>query len=134
MHFGLKQFARTLLTGVLISAFVVPANLLAQSHVVSSTDLQQQLMSATQQRQENIAKVQGLLLSKQGEQALKIMHANGEQVKGAISRLDDAELARLAARADKSQADFAAGTLSDRDLIIIILAILALVLIIVAVR
>ena len=37
-------------------------------------------------------------------------------------------------RSQKAQADFAAGTLSDRDLIIILLAIAALVLIIVAVR
>jgi hypothetical protein len=48
--------------------------------------------------------------------------------------LSDAELAQLASRAQKAQADFAAGDLSDRDLIIIILAVAALILIIVAVR
>ncbi len=59
---------------------------------------------------------------------------NPEQVKSAVSTLDDAELAQLASRAQKAQANFAAGTLSDRDLIIIIVAIAALILIIVAVR
>jgi hypothetical protein len=56
------------------------------------------------------------------------------QVKNAVSSLSDAELAQLAARAQTVQADFAAGRLGDRDLLIIILAIAALVLIIVAVR
>jgi hypothetical protein len=56
------------------------------------------------------------------------------QVKTAVSTLNDAELAQLASRADKAQADFAAGRLSDRDLIIILVAIAALILIIVAVR
>jgi hypothetical protein len=40
----------------------------------------------------------------------------------------------LAARADKAQADFYAGNLTERDLILIILGIAVLVLIIVAVR
>jgi hypothetical protein len=40
----------------------------------------------------------------------------------------------LASRADKAQADFAAGTFSDRDLIFIALAVLLVILIIVAVR
>jgi hypothetical protein len=59
---------------------------------------------------------------------------NPEQVKTAVSTLNDAELAQLASRVHKAQADFAGGTLSDRDLIIIIVAIAALILIIVAVR
>jgi hypothetical protein len=70
---------------------------------------------------------------------LQLRHGSGiwrryEQVKHAVSTLSDAELAQLATRADKAQADFAAGTLSDRDLIIILVAIAALILIIVAVR
>lgn len=134
MHVGLKQFARTLLTCALISVFAFPQGLLAQAHVVAPSDLQKQLASTAQEREQNIQKVERLLSSKQGEQALKTLHANVDEVKSAVSRLDDAELARLAARSDKAQADFAAGTLSDRDLIIIILAIAALVLIIVAVR
>jgi hypothetical protein len=55
-------------------------------------------------------------------------------VKDAVSQLSDSELSQLSARASKAQADFAAGTLSDRDLIIILVAIAALILIIVAVR
>jgi hypothetical protein len=57
-----------------------------------------------------------------------------EQVQTAVSTLSDQELARLASRADKAQADFAAGRLEDRDLLIIIVAIAALVLLIVVVH
>jgi hypothetical protein len=55
-------------------------------------------------------------------------------VKTAVASLSDAELAQLASRAEKAQADFAAGHLSDRDLIIILVIIAGLILIIVAVR
>jgi len=48
--------------------------------------------------------------------------------------LSNEELARLAYLADRAQANFAAGRLEDRDLLIIIVAIAALVLLIVAVR
>ena len=51
-----------------------------------------------------------------------------------MSSLSDEEVAQLASRAEKAQADFAAGRMSDRDLIVIILGILALILIIIAVR
>jgi hypothetical protein len=68
------------------------------------------------------------------QKALKTAHMNPEQVKTGVASLSDAELAQLASRAEKAQADFVAGTLSDRDLLLIILGIAALVLIIIAVR
>ena len=69
-----------------------------------------------------------------GKQAGKGACAPSESVDAAISTLSDEELARLASRADKLDQDFAAGRLSDRDLLIVIVGIAALVLIIVAVR
>ena len=51
-----------------------------------------------------------------------------------LSLLGQSHVAQLAARSQKAQTDFAAGNLSDRDLIIILIAIAALILIIVAVR
>jgi hypothetical protein len=59
---------------------------------------------------------------------------NPTQVKTAVSNLSDEEVAQLASRADKAQTDFAAGHISDRDLIFIALAILLVILIIVAAR
>jgi hypothetical protein len=59
---------------------------------------------------------------------------NPERVEAAMSTLSDEELARLASRADKLDQDFAAGRINDRDLLIILVGIAALILIIVAVR
>jgi len=121
---------------VLAAVFALPQNLLAEtaSHLVSPSELQQAVVKASAARQQNRDEVQQFLSSEQAQKALKSAHMNPEQVKNAVSTLDDAELARLASRAHKAQADFAAGELSDRDLIIIIVAIAALILIIVAVR
>jgi len=134
MRFDLRQSARVVIACVLVAIFSVPPSLLAQTHVVSSSDMQRELISATQQRQLNVEKVRQFFSSEMAQRALKTAHMNPEQVKIGVASLSDAELAQLAARADKAQADFVAGTLSDRDLLFIILGIAALVLIIIAVR
>jgi hypothetical protein len=134
MRFDLKQSARAAVACVLATIFVVPQDVLAQSHVVSPADLQKAVLTASQTRQHNLAKVKEFFSSERAQQALKSAYMDPAQVKTAVSTLNDAELAQLASRADKAQADFAAGRLSDRDLIIILVAIAALILIIVAVR
>jgi len=92
------------------------------------------LVNAAQTRRENLQKVKGLFSSNETRKAMETAQINPERVDTAISTLSDEELARLAARADNLDKDFAAGRISDRDLLIIILGIAALVLIIVAVR
>ena len=136
MHFDMKQVSRVATAFVLSAVFTLPQNLLAEgaAHVVSPSDLQQAAVQASTVRQQNVEQVRQFFSSEQANKALRSAHLNPEQVKNAVSTLDDAELAQLAARAHKAQADFAAGALSDRDLIIILVAIAALILIIVAVR
>ena len=136
MHFDLKQAARVVTACVLTTMFAVPQSLMAQAtaHVVSPADLQQAAVAASQARQQNLETVRAFLSSDRAVKALKNAHMDPQQVKDATAQLSDAELAQLAARSQKAQADFAAGDFSDRDLILIILAIAALVLIIVAVR
>jgi hypothetical protein len=107
---------------------------LAQSHVVSPADLQKQVVSASQTRENNLQTVQKFLSNPMAEKAMKGAKMDPQQVKTAVSTLSDQELAQLSAKADKAQSDFAAGNLNDRDLILIILGIAILVLIIVAVR
>jgi hypothetical protein len=134
MSFDLKQSARVLTASILAVLFAVPPNLLAQVHVVTPSDLQREAVAASRQRQHNLETVRNFLSSDRAQRSLKSAHMDPERVKKAVSALSDQELAQLAARADKAQADFAAGTLSDRDLIVILIAIAALILIIVAVR
>jgi hypothetical protein len=113
---------------------LLPADLVAQSHIVSPADLQKEVVTASQARQRNLDTVRQFLSTPTAEKAMKSAQVDPQQVKTAVSTLDDQELAQIAARADKAQADFAAGALGERDLIWIILAIVVLVLIIVAVR
>jgi hypothetical protein len=134
MQFDLRQSLRVAVATLLVALFIVPTDALAQSHVVSPADLQKEAVAASQVRQHNLDSVQRLLSTPAAEKALKSAKMDTQQVKTAVSTLNDQELAQLAARADKAQADFAAGNLSERDLILIILGIAVLVLIIVAVR
>ncbi len=130
----LQQSVRVLSACILVTIFVVPPSLLAQAHVVSPADLQKEMLDASRARQRNLESVRQFLSSPRAEKALKSARMDPARVKTAVSTLSDQELAQLASRANKAQADFAAGTLSDRDLIIILVGIAALILIIVAVR
>jgi hypothetical protein len=125
---------RVITACVLATIFAVPQNLMAQAHVVSARELQRQAVAASQARQQNLEIVTRFLSSPTAARAIAIAHGDAQQVKTAVSNLSDQELALLAARAQKAQADFAAGKMSDHDLLIILIAIVALVLIIVAVR
>ncbi len=135
MHFA-KQSLRAVTACVLVTIFAIPQTLFAQAaaHVVSSADLQKAAVDASRVRQQNLETLKEFFSSEKAQQALKSAHTDPERVKNAVASLSDAELAQLASRAHRARADFAAGTLSDRDLIIIIVAIAALILIIVAVR
>ena len=115
-------------------ALAVPQRAFAQDHVVSPSDLQRDVAAASASRAQNRQQLQSFLSSPEAQRALRSAHIDSQQVKSAVSQLSDSDLARLSARSEKAQKDFAAGTLSDRDLIIILVAIAALILIIVAVR
>ena len=129
-----RQFVRVLAAGTLALVFVIPQDVLAQSHVVSPSELQGAAVASTQARQRNLETLQQFVSTPAAEKALKSAHMDAQQVKNAVAQLNDQELAQLASRANKAQSDFAAGSLSDRDLIIILVCIAALILIIVAVR
>jgi hypothetical protein len=133
MSFDLKQASRVT---AFVLAVVFAQNLAAEtaSHLISPSELHQAAVKASAAKQQNRDEVQQFFSSEQARRALQSAHMSSEQVKSAVSTLDDAELAQLASRVHKAQADFAAGTLSDRDLIIILVAVAALILIIVAVR
>jgi len=136
MHFDLRQSSRVAVAFVLAAMFALPQNLMAQAdrHVVSPSELQQAVVKASTARQQNAEQIQQFFSSEKAQGALKAAHVNPEQVKSAVSTLNDAELAQLSSRVQKAQTDFAAGTLSDRDLIIILVAVAVLILVIVAVR
>lgn len=136
MHSHSWRPIRVLTAAVLTTTFAAPNALLAQTaeHLVTPQDLQKATQDASHARQQNLDTLRGFLSSEKAQKALESAHMNPQQVQNAVAGLNDHELAQLAARANKAQNDFAAGTLSDRDLIIILIAIAALILIIVAVH
>jgi hypothetical protein len=127
----LLEFLFVLLMGAVL---VSPQAVHAQNHVVTPEDLQKDTSAASSTRQKNLGQVEGFLSTPEAQQAMKSTHVNSQQVRDAIPQLNDDELAQLSARSEKAQKDFAGGRISDRELIFIVLAILALILIIVAVR
>lgn len=137
MRPDLKKLAWFPATAAFLAAtFVVPNNTFAQSadHLVSPSDLTHAATEASQQRQQNIDALNQALSSPKVQRALEAAHVNPQEVKGAVSGLSDQELAQLASRANKAQKDFAAGTISNHDLLLILVGIAALILIIVAVH
>lgn len=136
MHFDHRKFVRALTAAALVAAFAIPQNLVAQAadHLVSPSDLQKATVDASLQRQQNLESLNQTFSSPEAQQALQSARMNPEQVKKAVAGLSNEELAQLASRASRAQANFAAGNMSDRDLLIILVAIAALILIIVAVH
>jgi hypothetical protein len=137
MQFDCRKCARAVLACALATMFAVPPTVLAQtaaSHVVSPAELQRAAMAASQARQRNVEQVRQFLSSEQAQNAMRSAHMDPAKVKTAVASLSDAELAQLAARSQKAQTDFAAGTIDNRDLLLLILGVAALILIIVAVR
>ena len=132
MRFDQWQSIRLLAACFLLT--LCATGILAQTHVVSQADIHKELVNAAQTRQQNLQKVKRLFSSDETRKALESAQISPEKVDAAVSTLSDDELTRLASRADKLDRDFAAGRLSDRDLLIVIVGIAALVLIIVAVR
>jgi len=132
MRFDLWQSIRLLSACFLLT--LCATCILAQTHVVSPSDFHKKLVYAAQTRQQNLQKVKNLFSSEETRKAMDAAQISPERVDTAVSTLSDEELARLASRADKIDKDFAAGRISDRDLLIILVGIAALILIIVAVR
>lgn len=131
---GMWRTVRIAVAAILSPLLVFPASPPVQSHVVSPAELQRELLSATRLRHQHQASISRFLASPQAEKALSAAGVDRAQVTTAMSALSDKELARLAARAENAQAEFAAGRLTERDLLIILIGIAALILIIVAVR
>lgn len=136
MRFHVRQPLGFLSAALFAAAFAVPQPIAAQTtdHLVSPGDLNKAAQDATHVRQQNIDTLRDLLSSPKAQKALEQAHMNPVEVQNAVSGLSDQEMAQLATRASNAQSDFAAGNISDHDLLIILIAVAALILIIVAVH
>ncbi len=128
LYFGL------LLGAALAIGAAKPVCAQEKEHAVTVQELRKDVQKASDERRANEASIRELLSTEQGQKAVKSAGADFAKVNQAVSQLSDEDAARLAAQSRMVQKDLAAGNLTDRDLLIIIILIAALVLIIVAVR
>ena len=105
-----------------------------QPHVVPLNELRKDAAKPAAIRQADEAAVKDFLSSVPAQKALKATDFDLRKVDRAVSQLSDEDLAKLAEKSRQAQKDFAAGTLSDRDLLWIILIIVAILIIALAVR
>lgn len=105
----------------------------AGNHVVPLTELHQRAVTASETRQTRLAGLRKFFSSTPVQEALRAVRIDSGQVQQAVALLSDEELARLAARADKAQADLAAGALNNQQLTYIVIALATAVIILVIV-
>src|SRR6266576_2415755 len=115
MHSRLKRALFVLGIAALFVAAETPARAQDQPHVVSLGELGKDAARQAQTRQAN-------------EQALKSSKLDYQKVDKAIGQLSDEDLAKLGERSRRAQADFAAGRMSDRDLLWIIVIALGIII------
>jgi len=134
MHFRVKMCVSVLAIALLFGLAGIPAGAQNKQHVVSLCDLNKDAARPAQTRQSNEEAVRTLLSSDQAQKALKSSKLDYQQVDKAIGQLNDEDLAKLAERSRQAQSDFAAGRISDRDLLWIIVIALAIIVLAIALR
>ena len=131
MHSQRSRFIRAMMTAVFSAALTASPALSAPQHLVTPGQLQNSAVKASQTRQRNIEEVRHFLSLPQAQKAFRQAHVNPEQVKKAVSGLSDQELAQLSSRATRAQRDFAAGALTNDELILIIVGIILLIVLLI---
>jgi hypothetical protein len=116
-----------------------PARVQAQDkqHVVSLQELNRDTARPAESRQADEAAVRQLFSSQRAQDALKGANLDYAKVNKAIGQLSDADVAKLAERSRHMESNFAAGkagSLSDRDLLVIIIVAVLLIALIAVLR
>ena len=134
MHFRLKLCVSMLAIAALFGSAGIPARAQDKQHVVSLRDLEKDAAQPSETRQSNEAAVRTMLSSDPAQRALKSAGVDYLKVDKAIGQLSDEDVARLAERSRKAQNDFAAGRISDRDLMWIIVIALGIIILALVLR
>jgi len=134
MHFRVKVCVSMLAIAALFVSAEIPARAQDKQHVVSLSDLNKDAARLAQTRQSNEEAVRTLLSSDPGQKALKSVNLDYQKVDKAVGQLSDEDLAKLAGRSRQAQSDFAAGRISDRDLLWIIVIAIGIIVLVVALR
>jgi hypothetical protein len=134
MHFRAKMCVSLLAIAALLVVVGIPARAQDKQHVVSLGELNKDAARPAQTRNADEEAVRTLLSSDRGQEALKSAHLDYQKVDKAVGQLSDEDLAKLAARSRQAQNDFAAGRISDRDLMWIIVIALGIIILALVLR
>src|SRR5450432_243605 len=127
-----RTLARVLAVALMMTLTGVsgPAQAQDKQHVVSLNELSKASAAPAETRAANETAIRQLFVSEPGQKALKSAKIDYAKVDRAVGQLSDEDVAQLAGRSRQVQHDFAAGSLSDRDLlVIVIIAVLIIALI-----
>jgi hypothetical protein len=128
----------TRLAAVLLAAAVSAGPIMAQSqvdkHVVSLDELSRDAARPAQTRRANEAEIRQLFATVDGQKALKTMNVDYAKIDRAVSSMSDEDVARISDRARAIDRDFAAGNLTDHDLLVILIIALIVIILIVVLR
>lgn len=102
----------------------------AQDHIVSSSKIQSDVAVSTAARQTKLAQLDEFFSSEPARRALNSANIDYEQVHNALRTLSDQDLANISARVQQAQKDFAAGNLTNIELLFIIMAAVVIILVI----
>jgi len=120
-RFNSGKLAATL--AVTLALTSAPPAASAEEHVVPLTELSGRLAQSAAERDANRRSVARLFSSPEAAGALKNAGIDRATVDAAIALLSEAELARLASRAARLEADVAAGALNNQQLTYVIIAL-----------
>ena len=127
----LYKTCRTLLVLALCFCCLLPVDARA-SQIVTSEDLYQDIQHQSEQREQNLALIQGFISTPPVRQLIE-QRADYGKVVQALPQLNDQELAQLASQVETTQANFAGGYDETIRLLIIVLLVVAIVVLIVSV-
>jgi hypothetical protein len=134
MRFRVKMCVSMLALAILCRPAAIPARAQETQHVVSLSDLTKGAAQPAQTRRANEEAVRKLLSSEAAQKALRSAKLDYQKVDKAVGQLSDEDLAKLAERSQKAQSDFAAGRISDRDLLWIIVIALGIIVLALVLR
>jgi len=133
MSLSFPKTVRASLVLSLVLALVVPQMLQAQSQIVQSSELAAAIQKVAASRRTNLEQVRSFFSSKPVRTALSKTNMTPEKIDKAVASLSDQDLAKIAEKTQKIQADFAAGAMSNQDLTYVVIALGAAVLVLIVV-
>ena len=129
----ISRFA-TMLLAAAVTAGPMWAQSQADQHVVSLGELNKAAAGPTETRRANEAEIRQLFATVDGQKALKSANVEYAKIDRAVSSMSDEDVARISSRAREIDRDFAAGNLSDHDLLLILIIALIVIILIVVLR